>query len=73
MNRERERERESTEGYIDSESGLHAPQCVRDRGRESRQDGVLAQMKTVPGYVFVDGYICVSVCAHVAACACLCM
>lgn len=48
---------------------------MRNRGRESRQDGVLAQMKTVPGYVFVDGYICgcVTVCVCVCTCACMCV
>lgn len=61
--RMRERGRESTEGYIGSKL-VCMLQCVRDRGRERRQDGVLAQMKTVPGYVFVDGCVNVSVCVH---------
>lgn len=52
---------------------------MRDRGCESRQDGVLAQMKTVPGYVFFEGgyncecvYECLEVCVCVSTCARMC-
>lgn len=46
---------------------------MRDGGNESRQDGALAQMKTVPGYEFVDGYICacVNVCERVRVYMCV--
>ena len=69
--REWERERESTEGYIDSKL-VCVLLSVWETGRESRQDGVLAQMKTVPGYVFVAILVHVLVCACVRTCACMC-
>lgn len=54
---------------------LHASQCVRNRGCERRQDGALAQMKTVRGYVFlaIFVHVCMKVCAHVLKCTFLCM
>lgn len=69
--RQGEKEREHRGTYW-LKAGLHA-QCVRDGGNESRQDGALAQMKTVPGYEFAGSYICACVIVCESVCACVYM
>lgn len=73
MNRDTERGgRERVRRDISTQSwSACSSVCVRERRRESRRDAGLAQMKTVPGYVFPWLYLSGVLCA-VACCSSEC-